>query len=176
MDNLEQFIKNNRDYLDKYDPPVETWNRIIKAVDRRGRSFRFWIYAAAMITVVVGIALALLFTDLKKISGYSSDNNIMPALKETETYYNTLVNSLYREATPLLTGQPEIEKELKTDMAQIDSICFDIKKDLKDNIANQEVIEALIQNYRIKIRLLEDMVIILKHNEVEKDKNISHEL
>ena len=92
----------------------------------------------------------------------SSNDSIMtqenPQLKETEIYYNNLVNSLYREATPLLTGNPEIKKELTTDISHLDSICIEIKKDLKDNVANQEVVEALIQNYRIKIRLLEDML------------------
>jgi flagellar motor component MotA len=176
MDNLEKFIKGNRDELDKYDPSPEIWYRIIKAVKPGGRSVRFWISAAAMIIVVVGTAFILLMISQKKNPGFNTDKNIQPALKETEIYYNTLVNLLYREASPLLTGQPEIEKELKTDMAQIDSICVDIKKDLKDNVANQEVIEALIQNYRIKIRLLEDMVNLLKQNEVEKDKNTSYEL
>jgi hypothetical protein len=87
-----------------------------------------------------------------------------PDLKETEIYYNNLVHNLYSEATPLLTGYPDLEKELLSDMSQLDSICTDIKKDLKDNVANQEVIEALINNYRIKIHILEDMLSILKEN------------
>jgi len=97
-------------------------------------------------------------------------------LKETEIYYSTLVNSLYMEATPLLTKNPEIKKELNTDLSQLDSICSDLKKDLKDNVSNQEVVEALIQNYRIKIRLLEDMLTILKENENNPEKKKSHEL
>jgi hypothetical protein len=176
MDNLEQFIKSNRDELDKYNPSPEIWKRILKAVNRGGRSVRFWFSAAAMITGLIGIGVIMIMLSQKKNTTFNTNNNIQPALKETEIYYNSLVNSLYREATPLLTGQPVIEKELKTDMAQIDSICIDIKKDLKDNVANQEVLEALIQNYRIKIKLLEDMLNILKQNEVEKEKNRSHEL
>jgi hypothetical protein len=43
-------------------------------------------------------------------------------------------------------------------------------------VANQEVVEALIQNYRIKIRLLEDMLIILKENENNPEKSKSYEL
>ena len=97
-------------------------------------------------------------------------------LKETEIYYNNLANSLYREATPMLARNPEIEKELSTDISQIDSICSEIKKDLKDNVANQDVIEALIQNYRLKISLLEDMLKILKENEENPEKSNSHEL
>ena len=75
-----------------------------------------------------------------------------------------------------LTANPEIQKELVTDISQLDSICSEIKKDLKDNVANQEVVEALIQNYRIKIRLLEDMLTILKENENNPEKKKSHEL
>jgi CHASE3 domain sensor protein len=176
MDNLEQFIKRNRDELDKYNPSPEIWNRILKAVNPARRTVRFWLSAAATIAVLIGISAIIILVGQKRNTTYDKDNNIQPALKETEMYYNTLVNSLYHEATPLLTGQPEIEKELKNDMAQIDSICTDIKKDLKDNVANQEVIEALIQNYRIKIKILEDMLNVLKQNEVEKDKNRSHEL
>ena len=99
-----------------------------------------------------------------------------PQLKETETYYNNLVNSLYKEATPLLTKNPEIKKELNIDLSHLDSICVDIKKDLKDNISNQDVVEALIQNYRIKIRILEDMLAILKANENNPEKKKSYEL
>jgi hypothetical protein len=61
-------------------------------------------------------------------------------------------------------------------MAQLDSICTDLKKDLKDNIANQEVIEAMIQNYRIKLQLLEDMLKLLKENENKSENTKSHEL
>ena len=85
-----------------------------------------------------------------------------PQLKETEIYYNNLVNSLYKEATPLLTNNPDVRKELNNDLSHLDSICIDLKKDLKDNISNQEVVEALIRNYRIKIRILEDMVDSIK--------------
>jgi CHASE3 domain sensor protein len=176
MDNLEQYIKRNRDELDKYDPSPIIWSRILNAVKPVRRSARFWLSAAASITVLIGISAIIILVGQKRNTTYNTDNNIQPALKETEMYYNTLVNSLYHEAKPLLTGQPEIEKELNTDMAQIDSICVDIMKDLKDNVANQEVIEALIQNYRIKIKILEDMLNVLKQNEVEKDKNKSHEL
>ena len=104
-----------------------------------------------------------------KLSG--SDNT-----ERDGSYYNTLVKTLYREAGPLLTGQPELSRELDSDMAQIDSICVDIRKDLKDNVANQEVIEALIQNYRIKLQILEDMLVMLKQNENKQEKPGSHEL
>ena len=94
-----------------------------------------------MVIVILGTALVL-FRPGSRLSDSRSkisfDKELTPAnrqLKETEIYYNNLVNSLYREATPLLTGNPEIKKELTADISQLDSICAEVKKDLKDNVA-----------------------------------------
>jgi hypothetical protein len=182
MDKLEEYIRKNRENLDKYNPPSGTWKKIRRDLREEKTRINRFISVAAMFVVILGTALVM-FRLGKGLSenqngnssktGLSTDNS---HLRETEIYYNNLVNSLYREATPLLTGNPEIRKELNNDISQLDSICYEIKRDLKDNIANQEVVEALIQNYRIKIRLLEDMLVILKENENNSEKNDSHEL
>jgi LPS O-antigen subunit length determinant protein (WzzB/FepE family) len=141
-----------------------------------------WISVAAMITIIIGISVILLKQGNNRVfldnaEKYETDLAISnPNLKETEVYYTNMVNNLYRKASPLLTANPELERELNTDITQIDSICFEIRKDLKDNIANQEVIEALIQNYREKIELLEEMLNLLNDANNESEKNRSHEL
>jgi hypothetical protein len=182
MDRLEEYIRKNREDLDRYSPSNEIWNRINRNI-RKGRINRTrWLSAAAMIIVIFTTAALFYLGEDKRNFGVISRNGdalIMkanPDLKETEIYYNNLVNNLYNEATPLLTGYPDIEKELFSDLSQLDSICTDIKKDLKDNVANQEVIEALISNYRIKIHILEDMLSILKENENNLQKNDNHAL
>ncbi len=180
MDNLEQFIKNNRKKLDEYDPSPNIWKGIRSGLKTTKSSLYIWFNIAAMFVIIIGIAAVLFTVNQKKNIINSAEN--APAtsnkliLRETEAYYNTLVNNLYHEATPLLTSHPEIAEELKTDMSQLDSICADIKKDLKDNVANQEVIEALIQNYRIKLQLLQEMLNLLKQNDNDRGKNKSHEL
>jgi len=176
MDKLELFIRKNRADLDKYEPPKSAWRRI-KAGMKTGRSIvTVWFSAAAVVVAILGSALILFSLNQKKDVSISQGNTGQPFLRETEVYYNSLVNKLYFEAKPLLADQPEIAYELRTDMAQLDSICTDIRRDLKDNVANQEVIEALIQNYRIKLQLLEDMLSLLKQNENKPEKNKSHEL
>ena len=135
-----------------------------------------------MLVIILGTALVFIKPGLFHSGAtaskdvFTNDSPESSQLKETEIYYNNLVNSLYREATPMLTSNPEIQKELSSDISHIDSICYEIKRDLKDNVANQEVIEALIQNYRIKTELLEDMLTILRENENNPDKKKSHEL
>jgi hypothetical protein len=180
MDNLEEYIRKYREEMDRYRPSSGNWRRIRKKI-KTGRNSG-WISIAAMVAVILGTAVVFLRPGYKSSQGTigeSSDQTMVKGsslLKETEIYYNNLANSLYIEATPMLTRNPEIEKELVIDISQIDSICSEIKKDLKDNVANQDVVEALIQNYRIKIKLLEDMLTILKENEENPEKNNSHEL
>lgn len=182
MDKLEEHIRQNREDLDRYSPPSYIWRRIRKGLRKEKSLTRQWLCIAAMIVVILGTAVVFFKPEYrwsvsekeKRSDEILSQTN--PQLKETEIYYNNLVNSLYKEATPLLTKNPEIKKELNTDLAQLDSICSDLKKDLKDNISNQDVVEALIQNYRIKTRLLEDMLTILKENEDNPEKPKNYEL
>ena len=182
MDRLEEYIRRNREDLDRYNAPEGLWKRISKKLKKGKFTNRQWLSIAAMFVAILGTAL-LLFRPVFRWSVSDNQNNndnssiqLNPQLKETEAYYNNLVNSLYSEATPLLTNNPDIKKELNTDLAHLDSICTDIKKDLKDNISNQDVIEALVQNYRIKIRILEDMLNVLKGNELNQVKKQKHEL
>jgi hypothetical protein len=182
MDNLEEDIKRNRENLDKYDPSVKIWEGIRRSLQMEKSRNRQWIYVAAMLAVILGTVVILFRPVYRWSDAHSSGNSdevlthVDSPLKETETYYNTLVNSLYKEAAPLLTNNPDIKMELNTDLSHIDSICVEIKKDLKDNISNQDVVAALIQNYRIKIKILEDMLTVLKANENNPEKKKSHEI
>jgi hypothetical protein len=168
MDKLEEFIKANRDDLDRYNPSSGNWDKIQKALGKKHRPLWRWVSVAAMLAVILSGYLVLTgkhHRTVKDQTIVSVTDNGIKQLKESEIYYNNMANTLIKEASPLLTSNPEIKKELDSDISHLDSLCSEIKKDLKDNAANQEVIEALIQNYRIKIQLLEDMLTILKENE-----------
>jgi hypothetical protein len=181
MDSLEEHIMKHREELDRHKPPRGAWTRIRKEL----KNDRFYLVKrlsiAAMIAVILGSAALLVkpLTIARKTDpakNYQLYARLNPQLRETEIYYNNLANTLYKEVTPMLARNPEIEKELFADISHIDSICTEIKKDLKDNVANQDVIEALIRNYRIKIRILEDMLEVLNESEGKPKKSDNHEL
>jgi hypothetical protein len=178
MDELEKFIRNHRQELDKYSPKKETWTSIESTLRKRSRFITYGWSAAAIIVIIIAFA-ALLKVDVIRFPGSRKYEALIkndPRIRETELYYNNLVNDMVMEAKTLLTEHPDLEKELIIDLSQLDSICFEIKKDLKDNISNQEVIEALINNYRIKIRILNDMLDLLKQDETTNLKTTKHAL
>lgn len=170
MDRLENFIRKHRDDLDILVPSQRVW----KNIDKRSAKKRIYYYisAAAILILIMGSALIIFRNNENRLHLNETDQQ----LKETELYYNNLINSLYDEAEPMLTGYPELNNELTSDFVRIDSLCIEIKKDLKDNVANQEVITALIQNYRIKIRILEEMLMLLKENENIPENDKKNEL
>jgi hypothetical protein len=179
MEKLEDFIRKNREGIDDQYPSPEVWKGIRRDLLSRRPVILKRLAAAAVIIVVITAAIYHYTNENKDGFMNQRESSLMknnPQLKETEFYYNNLVNSLYNEALPLLAGYPDLRNEFLSDMSQIDSICTDIKKDLKDNVSNQEVIEALIKNYRIKIQILEEMLDLLKQNENKPVKSDTHEL
>ena len=71
----------------------------------------------------------------------------------------------------MLTANPAIRSELMSEISNLDELCQEIRKDLKDNMNTQEVVEALIQNYRIKVEILEDALDKMKNDNIDNIKS-----
>jgi hypothetical protein len=174
MDELEKHIRDNRDAMDIHDPDPSVWNRIETQLPRKHVTLipQMWKAAAAVIVAAVALTALLRMTG---ITG-ARDNSAQSIVRETEQYYNSLLASLYSEAEPLLTANPMIRTELEAGMSELDTISMSIMKDLKDNVATGEVIEALIRNYRLRIELLEDMLSVMNEENPDSKKNGEYEL
>ena len=177
MDELEKYISERRESLDLYQPDKRVWKRIESSSPGK-RSLplrRVSGWAAAVVIVMASAAMFMRYSAAGNIllSGKEGE----PAeLRETELYYTAKVNNLIREAEPLFTGNPSLGIELMDEMENLDSLYLAIKSDLKENVNNADVVEALITNYRTRIRILEEMVTILKEEDNNSKKGADHEL
>lgn len=166
---LEEFVRGHRQDFDSYEPGEALWGKIEKKLDRgRKVKLRFYLSRAAAVAAI----FALSFMAQHYII---SDRNKMaeiPELKEAEMYYSGLIDAKLQEIKPMLAEYPDIEHEMESDLSELDSVYSSLKNDLKDNVANQEVIEAMIQNYRMRIDILEEMLHFLdKTNDENKNDN-----
>lgn len=170
-DKLEKFIQENREGFDLYEPNPDIWKKIEKGVNKRSINWNNFIWRAAVIILLVGFSF--LFYDYLENRDISSRNRAkdieIPELKEAEIYYTHMLNKRLKEIQPILVHHPELDDELKTDLSELDSIYSELQKDLNDNVANHEVIEAMIQNYRLRLNILEDILNELKNNGKTKD-------
>lgn len=174
MDSFEKHMKEIRDKMDLYEPDPSLWGRIEKDIRAKHLTGRVLLRWAAVLIIVAGAGLALIYRS--NAIKAEQEKSAMKIVRETEQYYNSLIKSLYTEAEPMLTANPEVKTELNLGMNELDSICANIRKDLKDNVATEEVVEALICNYRLRIELLEDMLRIMREEETNNETKKNYEL
>jgi len=174
MDELEKHIMNNREGMDIHDPDPGLWDRIGKKLPHDRRPLQSYLWRAAAAVLVAALCTAAILTAIRA-AGRLNDPQVAE-VRETRQYYDSRIQSLYREAEPLLTANPDIGRELTAGMGELDSLSAEIISDLSDNIASSEVVEALIRNYRLRIELLEDMLILMKENQTEPDKRPADEI
>jgi len=168
-DRLEQFIAENRDRFDPYDPGEKTWDGISKRIQKHRRAPRWKMILRRAAAVIIIFALSFFVHDYLQrhdILTGKRDKRIQPVeipeLQEAEIYYANLVDEKIREIEPLLEEHPELSQELRNNLEELDSIYAELQKDLIDNIANDEVVGAMIQNYWLKLDILEDLLDYLK--------------
>jgi hypothetical protein len=93
-------------------------------------------------------------------------------LIEAEAYYTSIINLKKDEVFRLTASHPEVRHEIDMEMVDLDRVFSELKDDLRDNADNEEVIEAMIQNYRIKLNILEEMLHQLNEsNDYQNEKD-----
>lgn len=167
-DKLEDFISENREAFDVYEPNPEMWKKIEKTVNKKTIRLKTVLWRAAAVIVIFGASLIFhRYIDMVNDPENSAVN--IPEIQEAEIYYSSMLSSKLDEIKPILNEHPGLDKEINNELSELDSIYSDLKNDLKDNVANQEVIEAMVQNYRMRLSILEDILNELKKDEDEKE-------
>jgi hypothetical protein len=184
-DQLEQFISDNRDQFDLFEPDEKLWAGIESKVSQK-KTFRIgWkaVLSRAAAVLIIFAASFLVQEILHRrqsvITENTEDNilNEIPELQEAEIYYTSLLNNKIEQIEPLISENPELGETLQQDLSELDSIYTELQKDLRDNIANDEVVEAMIQNYILKIQILEDLLEYMdESSKNQEDENAAFEI
>ena len=180
-DNLEKYILNHREQFDDMEPDPAIWERI---ETRKAPVLRInWKDIAWKAAAAAAIFVASYFFHDYMSSRNSSPEQIFsenmedasPMAKElieAEAYYSSMIRQKQDEIFRLTTSNPSIRHEIDMEMVDLDRVYSELKEDLKDNAHNEEVIEAMIQNYRLKLDILEEMLFQLKEaNQSQNDQD-----
>ncbi|MBN2347668.1 MAG: hypothetical protein JXJ22_02455 [Bacteroidales bacterium] len=177
-DKFEKFISENREAFDIHEPDPKIWDRIEKNTRPvRKLNWKKILYQAAAV-VIIFLASYMVHDLVQKppkdsVAKEKKQELEIPELMEAEIYYTSILNNKLEEIKPILAGDPGLQKELNIELSELDSIYRDLKQDLQDNIANNEVIEAMIQNYRFRVAILEDILSQLKSEEDTSKQKIN---
>ena len=173
-DRLEKFILENRNDFDDQVPSPDSWNKIkenirpIRNINWTARLVR--VAAAIVIFVSSYIFIDYTFNKNNGKEGYADQTESevyenIPVLVEAQVYYSGQIRSMETEVYRIAGENSPIREEINAEFEDLDKVFVELKADLKDDAANEEVIEAMIQNYRIKLQILEEILYQLKNAE-----------
>jgi hypothetical protein len=178
-DKLEKYILDHRQEFDDLEPDPSVWER----VDTRKTpviriNWKDIAWKAAAVAVI--FTASYYFHDFmasrnqQKQEMLGNNNGeaspMVRELIEAEAYYSSQINLKKDEVFRLTAQNPEVRHEVDLELIDLDRVYNELKEDLKDNAANEEVIEAMIQNYRLKLEILEDMLMALEQNNTSQDE------
>lgn len=162
-DELEKYVDSQRDEFDVHTidevDKLRLWSNIVTEVaEPEKKVIPLWrkpIFRVAA-SIVLLIGCTLFFT---VFSGSNNENSIAnEELNEIDNHYKLLVNNqidLIKNNSYLLEKD---RADFLTLIDDLDNEYLNLKEELKLGINNQKIIEAIINNYRKKIKLMEDLL------------------
>ncbi|MEO9851783.1 MAG: hypothetical protein ABJH72_01860 [Reichenbachiella sp.] len=160
---LKNFVDLNRDAFEVYDYKAEDWEQIADRLDKSRQHKRSVIIplryvwrAAAIVLFVLGGTFYMSWVNW---NAQTQEMMMSTELQEAEYYYNDLIAIKVAEISRL---DRTAEQEVFRNMEVLDQAFLELKRDLKDNADNEEVLHAMIDNYKIKLEILEQIIMQLE--------------
>lgn len=104
------------------------------------------------------------------------DDTLPAELLEATQYYTIQINQTRNIMIHYASYSPDIDKQVNVEFAKLDTVYKSLRNDLKDNINNSEVLEAMILNYRMRLEILENILEQLKSTVNKDEKKKQYEI
>ena len=178
-DKLEQFVRENAVGFNTLDPPVMAWDVIERElpVARKSNIRKLWPYTWKVAAAVLIFASAWMLNDYvdqngkRQTAGERKESTANPALNElqdAEAYYTSQISSKQTELAAFATEHPEIMEDLKKEFIEMDKKKAALNSDLAESNADEKVIEAIIMSYRMKLEILDDILLELRRSDGDR--------
>jgi len=184
-DKLEEFVNKNREAFELFEPDPSIW---LGVVDEQAKvkpqslwkNRKNWMVAASIAIIVT----CSYFVGYYSNRGHARGNDIalnavtqpkdslLAELMDAQAYYSVKIADRLNKVEVMTAKMPEEQKEFKGDLKELDSALMELKEDLKENVDNKDVIEAMINNYRLKLEILEDL--LQKLDAIKKEDTDTH--
>ncbi len=168
-DKLKAFVGANRDEFESHEPNVDLlWENIQTGLtdkaEKTKNSHRAWMKIAASIALLIVFSISFFYmmeNDQVEQNVFASN----PELAEAQLFYTSQIDQKMTIARTRIQN-----KAMLSDIEELDRAFAELQEDLKDNADNEEVIIAMIENYQLKLKILDRILKELKEEEVEHEQ------
>lgn len=173
MDELKKFIEENKEAFndEQVRNKEDLWSKIeqdLKPEKKKNRGGFIFKIAASILIVAIAVGSYFQNTSTDTSSGATAENN---ELIEIDAHYAKLVSLKIEQIKEKEILSPEAEKEFFSFMEELDEELNVLNDELKKNLDNEVIIEAIISNYRERLRLLEMLLERAQHNNDRNENN-----
>ena len=171
-DRLKEATDKNKRDIDLYRIDADLiWPAIEHELNKnQGSAFvplKILLRIAAVLVIGVGI-LFYIYNSRQNTFRIIEDfplTSLSPELGETEIYY---LSEIQEKMDLLQANHNQVDPMVWEDLSLLDSAFRDLRSDLEDNVDNEEVINAMIKNYKIKLEILGE---ILEEIQAQDEEN-----
>jgi len=171
QDNLEKFVKEHKDEFDDLTPNDSVWKNIHKELEVSNYAHKLIIWkVAAMLLLAFSLGLTVFIN-----RDYFETENVVVAedseFLDTEAYYSSVINQRQQLITKAAQSFPDIEHDFELDWKQLDQSYRQLKQEYEKD-KSEELRNALVQNLRARVSLLNRQIEVLKQIDLIDDKII----
>jgi hypothetical protein len=196
--NLERFVRDNREAFDNMEPSAALWDKIGEAIGEGKKnttrvvrvSWARWAVAATLFLALAGTISYQLFwkqqsTDIQIAqqtdtpeSETTAPNVVDPLVNQIDPQYAKLVSqftevieSKQNELKKIEKDDPELYNKFAGDIQKLDSSYHLLRSTLNANPNTEQLLQAMISNLQMQIELLnQQLTIIQKVKQPKADK------
>lgn len=193
---LERFIRDNREDFDHYEAPAGLWAKIDKSLgedlteDQNNESFttsemreimplavtkrtdfkKIWVIAAS-ITLLIG-CFSIFYLKNSPESTEQIVAEVAPQYNDKMVQYASLIETKREEIKAIEIHDPVMYKEFATEIEKLNQDYQNLQDELPQTPNQEELVEAMIQNLRVQLDILNrQLIIIQKVKEYQKKSN-----
>lgn len=170
-DNLESFIQKNREAFDHETPDLRIWEQLSKEKKQAPALRISWTRqlvrsAAAIGLLIAGVGIGMWYSSSqqKQLAGMRM-SDVSPEYAELESHFERDIES--KKASLAKFTSNVSSTEVFNDLTQMDKMMEDLRLELADVPPGnrEEVVRAMIENYKTKAKVLERVLKALDTHE-----------
>ena len=181
MDELDQYIDQFKNFRNDREPEKGHFERFEQRLNRELHPQTKWLKKSLRIAAVILFIFSIGFVSKHYFSSsFTSEKALSqnPDIDEIRFYYTSQIESNYKK----ILEDPFLDEETRNDLIKeefknLDSLFIQLNNEYEANPDDERVVDAMINYYRVKLNLVQEILNDLKKVKQLKNKqNENHSI
>ncbi|EDP96845.1 hypothetical protein KAOT1_16818 [Kordia algicida OT-1] len=162
-DELKNYIQSHKNQFDDHSinevDKLALWEKISEQLpETPKKGIPLWKKASFRVAAAIVLLFGCLFLYFNTNKTAGEYDMVSDEFRQIDTHYKSLVQNQIQLVKTSANLSKQEQEAFLSHIDTLDKEYIKLKKELKQGVNNQLIIEAIINNYRKKIQLMEDLL------------------